>query len=122
MSEFDTSRPSPMSPNRRLVSPFDAPGRKLLVGEVGRRSTPSQFAASFLDEKCEKYGNQHPKGKHDRRRKGKRRSKALGCGTGIATVHEYVTSLYRHFGVNSRAELLSRWTRRGFDLDAPNDY
>jgi hypothetical protein len=29
------------------------------------------------------HGNQHPKGKHDRHRKGKRRSKALGCGTGI---------------------------------------
>lgn len=47
---------------------------------------------------------------------------ALRLGLSKATVHEYVTSLYRHFGVNSRAELLSRWTRRGFDLDAPNDY
>jgi DNA-binding CsgD family transcriptional regulator len=29
----------------------------------------------------------------------------------IATVHEYVTSLYRHFGVVSRAELLARFLR-----------
>jgi DNA-binding CsgD family transcriptional regulator len=28
-----------------------------------------------------------------------------------ATVHEYVTSLYRHFGVSSRAELLARFLR-----------
>jgi DNA-binding CsgD family transcriptional regulator len=28
------------------------------------------------------------------------------------TVHEYVTALYRHFGVSSRAELLARFIRR----------
>jgi DNA-binding CsgD family transcriptional regulator len=29
------------------------------------------------------------------------------------TVHEYVTSLYRRFGVNGRAELMARWIRYG---------
>lgn len=33
-----------------------------------------------------------------------------------ATVHEYVTRLYRHFVVNSRSELMSRCLRRG-DFD-----
>jgi DNA-binding CsgD family transcriptional regulator len=28
------------------------------------------------------------------------------------TVHHYVKSLYRHFGVSSRAELLARWVER----------
>jgi hypothetical protein len=30
----------------------------------------------------------------------------------VNTVHEYVTALYRHFGVCSRAELLARFLRR----------
>jgi DNA-binding NarL/FixJ family response regulator len=28
-----------------------------------------------------------------------------------ATVHEYVTAIYRHFGAHSRSELLARWLR-----------
>jgi DNA-binding CsgD family transcriptional regulator len=28
------------------------------------------------------------------------------------TVHDYVKSVYRRFGVSSRAELLARWVRR----------
>lgn len=39
---------------------------------------------------------------------------ARRLGLSKATVHEYVMALYRHFRVNSRAELLARWTRRGF--------
>jgi DNA-binding CsgD family transcriptional regulator len=30
------------------------------------------------------------------------------------TVNEYTKALFRHFGVQSRAELLARWVRRGF--------
>jgi DNA-binding CsgD family transcriptional regulator len=30
------------------------------------------------------------------------------------TVNQYVKSLFRHFGVQSRAELLARWVRRRF--------
>jgi DNA-binding CsgD family transcriptional regulator len=29
------------------------------------------------------------------------------------TVHDYVKGVYRCFGVNSRAELLARWVRKG---------
>jgi DNA-binding CsgD family transcriptional regulator len=34
-------------------------------------------------------------------------------GISCATVHEYVTALYRRFGVNGRAELMARWIRYG---------
>lgn len=34
---------------------------------------------------------------------------AKRMGLSPHTVHEYVRDLYRHFGVRSRAELLSRW-------------
>jgi DNA-binding CsgD family transcriptional regulator len=37
---------------------------------------------------------------------------ARHLGLSPRTVHEYVTDLYRHFGVNSRAELLARFVRR----------
>ena len=30
------------------------------------------------------------------------------------TVNQYLKTLYRHFGAQSRAELLARWVRRGF--------
>ncbi|MFO0863314.1 MAG: LuxR C-terminal-related transcriptional regulator [Gemmataceae bacterium] len=40
---------------------------------------------------------------------------AVRLGLSKATVHEYVTALYRRFGVNSRAELLVHWGRQGFD-------
>jgi DNA-binding CsgD family transcriptional regulator len=34
-------------------------------------------------------------------------------GISRATVHEYVTALYRRFGVSGRAELMARWIRYG---------
>jgi DNA-binding CsgD family transcriptional regulator len=37
---------------------------------------------------------------------------ARRLGLSINTVHEYVTALYRHFGVSSRAELLALFLRR----------
>ncbi len=37
---------------------------------------------------------------------------ALRLGVSASTVHEYVTGLYRHFGVASRAELLACFLRR----------
>jgi DNA-binding CsgD family transcriptional regulator len=37
---------------------------------------------------------------------------ALRLGLSVHTIHEYVTALYRHFGVSSRAELLARFLRR----------
>src|SRR5262249_46453694 len=37
---------------------------------------------------------------------------ALRLGLSVNTVHEYVTALYRLFGVCSRAELLARFLRR----------
>jgi DNA-binding NarL/FixJ family response regulator len=30
------------------------------------------------------------------------------------TVNEYTKQIYRHFGVQGRAELLARWVRRGW--------
>jgi DNA-binding CsgD family transcriptional regulator len=43
-------------------------------------------------------------------------------GVAPATLHEYVTGLYRRFGVNSRSELMARWIRygtgRGLTIDA----
>jgi DNA-binding NarL/FixJ family response regulator len=33
-------------------------------------------------------------------------------GIGVATVHEHVLGLYRHFGVRTRAELMARWVGR----------
>ncbi|MEX0887165.1 MAG: LuxR C-terminal-related transcriptional regulator [Phycisphaeraceae bacterium] len=38
---------------------------------------------------------------------------ALEMGISRATVHEYVTTLYRRFAVDSRAALLARWVRYG---------
>jgi len=37
---------------------------------------------------------------------------ALRLGLSVHTVHEYVTALYRYFGVSSRAELLAHFLRR----------
>ena len=37
---------------------------------------------------------------------------AARMGLSVPTVHQYVTALYRHFGVASRAELLARFIRR----------
>jgi DNA-binding CsgD family transcriptional regulator len=37
---------------------------------------------------------------------------AARMGLSVPTVHQYVTALYRHFGVNSRAELLAHFLRR----------
>jgi DNA-binding CsgD family transcriptional regulator len=37
---------------------------------------------------------------------------ALRLGLSVNTVHEYVTALYRHFDVSSRAELLAHFLRR----------
>jgi DNA-binding CsgD family transcriptional regulator len=37
---------------------------------------------------------------------------ALRMGLSPTTVHQYVTMLYRRFGVQSRAELLARVLRR----------
>ncbi len=36
---------------------------------------------------------------------------AAKLGLSRHTVHEYVKSLYRRFGVSSRGELLARWVR-----------
>ncbi|MBW3540298.1 MAG: LuxR C-terminal-related transcriptional regulator [Planctomycetes bacterium] len=41
---------------------------------------------------------------------------ARRLGISRPTVHEYVTALYRRFGVHSRGELLARWNR--FDRNA----
>ena len=38
---------------------------------------------------------------------------AARLGLSWATVHQYVTALYRHFGVRSRAQLLVHILRRG---------
>jgi DNA-binding CsgD family transcriptional regulator len=35
-----------------------------------------------------------------------------------ATLHEYVTAIYRRFGVNSRSELMARWIRYGTGSNA----
>ena len=40
-------------------------------------------------------------------------------GLSRATVHEYVTAVYRHFGVHSRSELLARWIPRN-TISAPD--
>jgi DNA-binding CsgD family transcriptional regulator len=37
---------------------------------------------------------------------------AARMGLSVPTVHQYVTALYRHYGVASRAELLARFIRR----------
>jgi len=37
---------------------------------------------------------------------------ARALGLGVRTVHEYVTALYKHFNVSSRAELLAYFIRR----------
>ncbi|HEX5269748.1 MAG TPA: LuxR C-terminal-related transcriptional regulator [Gemmataceae bacterium] len=41
---------------------------------------------------------------------------ALRMGISRHTAHEYVVALYRHFGVNSRAELMSLCHRRGIGI------
>jgi len=47
---------------------------------------------------------------------------AARLGLSQTTTHEYVTALYRHFGVRSRAQLLARIGRRGWSGDwAPPD-
>jgi len=38
---------------------------------------------------------------------------ARRLGLSLPTVHQYVTELYRRYGVSSRAELMARWVRRG---------
>jgi len=38
---------------------------------------------------------------------------ARRLGISLATVHQYVTALYRHFGVSGRAELMALWVRKG---------
>jgi len=38
---------------------------------------------------------------------------ARRLGLSPPTVHQYVTELYRRYGVSSRAELMARWVRRG---------
>jgi DNA-binding CsgD family transcriptional regulator len=38
---------------------------------------------------------------------------ARRLGLSPSTVHQYVTELYRRYGVSSRAELMARWVRRG---------
>jgi DNA-binding CsgD family transcriptional regulator len=42
---------------------------------------------------------------------------AVRLGLSRLTVHQYVTSLYRHFGVSSRAELLARFIRNRVEGD-----
>lgn len=41
---------------------------------------------------------------------------ASRLGLSPFTVNQYAKAIYRHFGVDSRAELLSRWLRRGWGL------
>lgn len=43
---------------------------------------------------------------------------ASRLGISRMTVNSHTKSLYRHFGVQSRAELLARWVRRGWGLHA----
>jgi DNA-binding CsgD family transcriptional regulator len=38
---------------------------------------------------------------------------ARRLGLSLPTVHQYITELYRRYGVSSRAELMARWVRRG---------
>jgi DNA-binding CsgD family transcriptional regulator len=38
---------------------------------------------------------------------------ARRLGLSLPTVHQYVTDLYRRYGVSSRGELMARWVRRG---------
>jgi DNA-binding CsgD family transcriptional regulator len=35
------------------------------------------------------------------------------------TVNQYTKLIFRHFGVNSRPELLARWVRRGYGGRSP---
>jgi DNA-binding NarL/FixJ family response regulator len=44
---------------------------------------------------------------------------ALRLGLSMHTIHEYVNSLYRLFGVSSRAELLAHFLRRARGNPAP---
>ncbi len=43
---------------------------------------------------------------------------ALRLGISGYTVNQYAKVIYRHFGVNSRAELLARWVKRGWGRGA----
>ena len=38
---------------------------------------------------------------------------ARQLGLSLPTVHQYITELYRRYGVSSRAELMAKWVRRG---------
>ena len=38
---------------------------------------------------------------------------ARRLGLSLPTVHQYITDLYRRYGVSSRAELMAQWVRRG---------
>jgi DNA-binding CsgD family transcriptional regulator len=42
---------------------------------------------------------------------------AARLGLSRYTVNEYTKRVYRHFGVEGRAELLARWVRRGWGLN-----
>jgi DNA-binding CsgD family transcriptional regulator len=44
------------------------------------------------------------------------RQVALKMSISVHTVHDYVKSLYTHFGVSSRNELLARWVQNGGQL------
>jgi DNA-binding CsgD family transcriptional regulator len=35
------------------------------------------------------------------------------------TMNQYVKTIFRHFGVQSRAELLARWVRRCYETQFP---
>src|SRR6202000_472533 len=39
------------------------------------------------------------------------RQVAMKMDLSVHTVHDYVKSLYQHFGVSSRSELITRWTQ-----------
>ncbi len=39
---------------------------------------------------------------------------AAKLGLSIYTVNDYTKTIYRHFGVQSRSQLLARWVRRGW--------
>lgn len=43
-------------------------------------------------------------------------------GLSIYTVNQYTKTIYLHFSVNSRAELLARWIRRGFPTRFSRDH
>jgi hypothetical protein len=96
--EFDEINPALYWPNDSRVPPVFRARNSLHPGDSiefagleywpkRHPRRPPEIVAFCFDIFCQNQepqaGNQHPKGKHDRHRKGKRRSKALGCGTGI---------------------------------------